>query len=187
MKDINQNTSVIENIVFQTKLLSFNASVEAARAGEHGKGFSVVAEEIGNLAEVSGSSASKISEIIVRATKQVEEIISHTGKTFDNVTRDSLSKVELGKTKAIESNDTFEDIQGNINVLDDRIKLISSACEDQSQQIVEIFDDMKDLEKTTQDNGAVSRNSLTLSEELGDCVIELELSLIHISEPTRPY
>jgi methyl-accepting chemotaxis protein len=44
---IEERTKVINDIVFQTKLLSFNASVEAARAGEHGKGFAVVAEEVG--------------------------------------------------------------------------------------------------------------------------------------------
>ncbi|RYZ59281.1 MAG: hypothetical protein EOP07_04540, partial [Proteobacteria bacterium] len=48
INEIGNKTKVINEIVFQTKLLSFNASVEAARAGEHGKGFAVVAEEVGN-------------------------------------------------------------------------------------------------------------------------------------------
>ncbi len=52
-EDIGDKTKVINDIVFQTKRLSFNASVEAARAGEHGKGFAVVAEEVGNLAQMS--------------------------------------------------------------------------------------------------------------------------------------
>ena len=47
--EIGNKTKVINDIVFQTKLLSFNASVEAARAGENGKGFAVVAEEVGKL------------------------------------------------------------------------------------------------------------------------------------------
>lgn len=46
-KEVISKTAVINGIVMQTRLLSFNASVEAARAGEHGKGFAVVAEEIG--------------------------------------------------------------------------------------------------------------------------------------------
>ena len=50
IRQIGEKTKVINDIVFQTKLLSFNASVEAARAGEQGKGFAVVAEEVGNLA-----------------------------------------------------------------------------------------------------------------------------------------
>ena len=62
IETINQKTSVINDIVFQTKLLSFNASVEAARAGEHGKGFAVVAEEVGNLAQMSGNAAQEINQ-----------------------------------------------------------------------------------------------------------------------------
>jgi methyl-accepting chemotaxis protein len=72
ISDISEKTKVINDIVFQTRLLSFNASVEAARAGEHGKGFAVVAEEIGKLASVSGNSAKEINDILGHATTQVE-------------------------------------------------------------------------------------------------------------------
>jgi methyl-accepting chemotaxis protein len=61
IQEIETKTKVINDIVFQTKLLSFNASVEAARAGEQGKGFAVVAEEVGNLAQMSGNAAKEIS------------------------------------------------------------------------------------------------------------------------------
>ena len=54
---ISEKTNVINEIVFNTKLLAFNASIEAARAGVHGKGFAVVAEEVGNLAQLSGEAA----------------------------------------------------------------------------------------------------------------------------------
>ena len=63
IQEISHKTQVINDIVFQTKLLSFNASIEAARAGEHGKGFAVVAEEVGNLASMSGKAAKEISEM----------------------------------------------------------------------------------------------------------------------------
>ena len=67
IQEIANKTKLINEIVFQTKLLSFNASVEAARAGEHGKGFAVVAEEIGKLAKVSGSSSEEIAKIVERS------------------------------------------------------------------------------------------------------------------------
>ena len=65
--EISDKTNVINDIVFQTKLLSFNASVEAARAGEHGKGFAVVAEEVGNLAQMSGNAAKKLKICLTTA------------------------------------------------------------------------------------------------------------------------
>jgi len=68
--EIGNKTKVINDIVFQTKLLSFNASVEAARAGEHGKGFAVVAEEVGNLAQMSGNAAKEIAEMLDAESKK---------------------------------------------------------------------------------------------------------------------
>lgn len=75
MNEIQQKTKVINDIVFQTKLLSFNASVEAARAGEYGKGFSVVAEEIGELATLSGASSQEISSMIANNFSKINELI----------------------------------------------------------------------------------------------------------------
>ena len=78
IKTIGDRTKVINDIVFQTKLLSFNASVEAARAGEMGKGFSVVAEEVGNLAKMSGDAAQEISAILDDSITTVHSIIERT-------------------------------------------------------------------------------------------------------------
>ena len=76
IKSIEEKTKVINDIVFQTKLLSFNASVEAARAGEQGKGFAVVAEEVGNLATMSGTSAEEISKLLESSISHIESIPS---------------------------------------------------------------------------------------------------------------
>jgi methyl-accepting chemotaxis protein len=73
--EIGDKTKVINDIVFQTKLLSFNASVEAARAGEQGKGFAVVAEEVGNLATMSGKAAEEISSMLGDSMGKVELIV----------------------------------------------------------------------------------------------------------------
>ena len=68
--EISQKTQVINDIVFKTQLLSFNASIEAARAGQHGKGFAVVAEEVGNLANMSGTAAEDIRSLIEDSQKK---------------------------------------------------------------------------------------------------------------------
>ena len=76
IEEIGAKTEVIDDIVFQTKILSFNASVEAERAGELGRGFGVVAQEVGNLAAMSGQSAIEIASIVKSAMKESREIIS---------------------------------------------------------------------------------------------------------------
>jgi len=75
IEEIGIKTKMIDDIVFQTRLLSFNASVEAERAGEHGRGFAVVAQEVGNLALMSGKSSNEISLILKNSIKEAQDVV----------------------------------------------------------------------------------------------------------------
>tara|TARA_Y100001958_G_C21239475_1_gene566722 strand:- start:1519 stop:3180 length:1662 start_codon:yes stop_codon:yes gene_type:complete len=88
-EEISKAVNMISEIVFQTKLLSFNASVEAARAGEAGKGFSVVAEEIGNLAENSGESGRKILELVTHTTQEVDKVTQEISSSISEMGKQS--------------------------------------------------------------------------------------------------
>lgn len=94
--NIRDKTTIISDIVFQTKLLSFNASVEAARAGEHGKGFSVVANEIGNLAKVSGDSAIEIAQIVEESTRNVRELATSTTQKIEKIIKTTSVNMKEG-------------------------------------------------------------------------------------------
>lgn len=78
--EIAEKTEIIDEIVFQTKLLSFNASVEAERAGELGRGFAVVAQEVGNLAKLSGQAALEISQIVKKSTIDAQKISANNAQ-----------------------------------------------------------------------------------------------------------
>ncbi len=78
IQNIESKTKVIDEIVFQTKLLSFNASVEAARAGAAGKGFAVVAEEVGNLARMSGAASKEIATMLIASIENVNLITTES-------------------------------------------------------------------------------------------------------------
>ena len=73
VKSINEAITVIDQISFQTNILSLNAAVEAATAGEAGKGFAVVAQEVRNLASRSAEAANEIKSIVETATQKAND------------------------------------------------------------------------------------------------------------------
>lgn len=132
IKQISEKTTLINDIVFQTKLLSFNASVEAARAGEAGKGFSVVAEEIGKLAKMSGHTADEISKIVELCERSVSEAITKTKQRADELMTDTLNKNERGHISTLNCEAIFNQIADKISFVNETIKDISSATKEQS-------------------------------------------------------
>jgi len=83
ISEISKKTEIINEIVFESRLLAFNASIEAARAGVYGKGFSVVAEEVGKLAVMSGRASNEISVLLESSRIEVSRIV---GETRDRIT-----------------------------------------------------------------------------------------------------
>lgn len=164
--DIGNKTKVINEIVFQTKLLSFNASVEAARAGEYGKGFAVVAEEVGNLAQMSGNAAKEITDMLDQSVHQVQNIISETQQKVDRLMENSKSKVHVGSNTAKSCNEALEEILTNVSAVDTLVTEITVASQEQSAGIREISKAIGQMEQVTQHNSNAAQASSTSAEQL---------------------
>lgn len=117
---ISNDTSTIHTIVTTTELLSLNASIEAARAGETGKGFSVVAEEVGNLAKHSGVEAKEIEKIVADSQQQINNIIEANQK-----------RVEFGKVSSNEALAVFSAIKSEMFGISSRSENIRAATWEQ--------------------------------------------------------
>ncbi|RBQ27925.1 methyl-accepting chemotaxis protein, partial [Aliarcobacter vitoriensis] len=131
---INEAISVIDQIAFQTNILSLNAAVEAATAGEAGKGFAVVAQEVRNLASRSAEAAKEIKDIVELATLKANE----------------------GKQIANNMIEGYKELNGNISQTINLISDIQNASKEQLLGIEQINDAVNQLDQQTQQNAMVA-------------------------------
>ena len=166
IQEINNKTKVINDIAFQTKLLSFNASVEAARAGEAGKGFSVVAEEVGNLAQLSATAAKDIADMLHASSTRVRSLVESTRGKMDMMIASGRERIEGGIRTVRDCNDTLDQIVTQSEEVSRRVTEIATASREQSQGIQEITRAVRQLESVTQQNAAGARDSADASRSL---------------------
>ena len=134
---INEAISVIDQIAFQTNILSLNAAVEAATAGEAGRGFAVVAGEVRNLASRSADAAKEIKEIVTTATKKANE----------------------GKQIASNMIAGYKDLNENIEQTIKLIQEIKTTSSEQQSGIEQINKAINSLDMQTQQNAQVASQS----------------------------
>ncbi len=92
-KDIAQVINIIQEIAFQTNILSLNAAVEAATAGEAGKGFAVVAQEVRNLASRSADAAKQIKDVVTTIQQETEKI-KDSSNSVTNVVNETKIRID---------------------------------------------------------------------------------------------
>lgn len=173
--EISDKTKVINDIVFQTKILSFNASVEAARAGEQGKGFAVVAEEVGKLAEMSGNSSKEISELLIRSSHKVEEIITKNKQSSSVLITDAEGRVEKGIHTAEKCAQVLDTILVNSGEVASLVDEIYSASQQQAAGVLEVSKAISELEVAAQENSNMASESAQSSQAIHDKSDELKI------------
>ena len=124
---------VIDGIAFQTNILALNAAVEAARAGEHGRGFAVVATEIRELSQRSASAAKEIKQLIDA----------------------SVANVGAGTAQVESAGRTMDEIVVNVRRVSDLVTEISSASQQQSDDIQQMNHAVDLIDQGTQQNAAL--------------------------------
>ena len=131
---ISEAISVIDQIAFQTNILSLNAAVEAATAGEAGKGFAVVAQEVRNLAARSADAANEIKLLVENAN----------------------AKANKGKSIADNMIDGYAGLNDNISKTIELISNVETASKEQQMGIIQINDAINSLDRQTQENANIA-------------------------------
>ena len=140
---ISDAISVIDQIAFQTNILSLNAAVEAATAGEAGKGFAVVAQEVRNLASRSAEAANEIKKLVENAT----------------------SKANNGKNIADEMIDGYTHLNDSISRTLDLISDVETASKEQQIGIEQINNAVTQLDQQTQQNANVASATQNIASQ----------------------
>jgi methyl-accepting chemotaxis protein len=179
INEIGGKTKVINEIVFQTKLLSFNAAVEAARAGEYGKGFAVVAEEVGNLAQMSGQAAQEISTLLDQSTQQVTQVVEESKNLSIHMVHDIQERVENAEQVASAMAEALTEILENSQKVAGMTAEIATASREQSVGVAEISKAIGEIEvgvqkvnqnanETAGDSGLLSDNVVELTRQIDE-------------------
>ncbi|MBC7466276.1 MAG: MCP four helix bundle domain-containing protein [Bdellovibrio sp.] len=176
IQTISEKTKIINDIVFQTKLLSFNASVEAARAGDQGKGFSVVAEEIAKLAEVSGGAAREISEILQSSSDTVNTIVEGTKTRIAVSVNQSSDHIKVGVDRTAACSEALQEIVANAEKASRLAVVIVESSTRQSQSTTEINTAIGLLSDATAQNSSLATGTAKESSEMkvqSDILLEI--------------
>lgn len=154
-RKINGISKTIQDISFQTNLLSMNASVEAARAGEAGKGFSVIAGEIRELSQHCSKATASTSELIETTLKELEQ-----GMT---ALKSAVAVIERSAAQTSE-----------VNML---IGAISDAADEQMETMKQISNALEQISGVVQNNSAVAEESAASSIEMKENACRLQTAV----------
>jgi methyl-accepting chemotaxis protein len=155
IRSIKEKTQIINDIVFKTQLLSFNASIEAARAGQYGRGFAVVAEEVGKLAQMSGSASKEIDQLLADSQKRVTQIVDAV-----------QDRVRDGKEVSGEALKRFNEIAKQIVTISDKVNQVGEATLEQEGGVEQTARAMDQMDETALHNKKGAEQMFKIAERV---------------------
>lgn len=152
---ISQVVSIIEEIALKTNLLAINASVEASRAGEQGQGFTVVAEQVGALAEQSASATKEIAKIVTEIQRE---------------TQDVTNAMEMGTTQVVNTTQLVETTKQQLEQVLARSRNINQLMQSISQSTISQAQTSQTVQELMEQIAAKSEERLESSQKIVESI-----------------
>ena len=171
VEQINNLTDNIINITDQTNLLSLNAAIEAARAGEAGKGFSVVAQEIGKLAEDSARAAAEIQRISAEVVGSVNDLAEESKNMLDYIGDAAISGYEALR----DSSNAYAESTSEFGDMMSRFSQVGS----------EIYSNVDQMRQATGDMNFVISNTVTNLNNISDKASNVVVNMSNMEEQLK--
>ena len=151
IEETNSFIGTIQGITEQTNLLALNASIEAARAGEAGRGFSIVADEIRKLAEMTSNTATRINENL---------------SSVNQANSTALQKMNLSSSKLSDNVEAVEEVSGSFNELRSKLQLLQTEFRTLSENSNSVKEQTVNAELSTKELAAVIEEASAGLEEI---------------------
>lgn len=166
LSQINSMATGILKIANQTNLLSINASIEAARSGEMGRGFTVVAQEIGQLAETSKATADRIRKLCESSNGSIEEVNQCVDAIMQYMEGDVLECFGDFADKSNHYSSSAEVIKQDIGKLDTIVRELQTS-------ITQIYDSVMEVRSISEQNSSAINEIVKKSESTANIAAEI--------------